>query len=401
METQTAKSGLVEVPVGLLKIGMYVAAVDRPWLETPFAVQGFVVDSEEDIDYVASHCQHVYVDPGRVARKELDTRRVAPTPGPRNTTSLKNELRRASVDYESASAVVEKVFRQIKRNRHLDVRAVETAVTPLIQSVFRNNEALAALLRMKQKNDYIHSHCIATAVWAILLARHMGFDKDELKVLALAAAMIDVGMVNVPAHILEKPGPLTMNELKLVQGHVKSGIRLVEEGGTVDHRVIEIIACHHERHSGAGYPKGLAGTDIPLTARMVGIADTYDAMITTRPYRQARSSFEAIQELTDLKGSLFHPELTEAFTQAIGIFPTGSIVGLNSGEVGVVVGQNPHRRLKPQIIIVLDKDKQPYKRFITCDLQQHCDSSNASRNLWITQELQPGTYGLDAQNYFL
>jgi hypothetical protein len=130
----------------------------------------------------------------------------------------------------------------------------------------------------------------------------------------------------------------------------------------------------------------------------VGIADSYDAMITERPYRQARSSFEAVQELTDLKGTQFNPDLTEAFTQAIGIFPTGSIVELNSGEVGIVVGQNPHRRLKPQIIVVLDKHKKPYKRFITCDLQR---DDGSTPNLWITNELQPGTHGLDAQNYFL
>jgi HD-GYP domain-containing protein (c-di-GMP phosphodiesterase class II) len=189
---------------------------------------------------------------------------------------------------------------------------------------------------MKHKNDYIQSHCISTAVWSILLGRHMGFDNDSLKVLALGAAMIDVGMVNVPAHIINKPGPLTSDQYKLVQSHVKSGVRLVEEAGTVDHRVIEIIACHHERHSGSGYPKGPAGSDIPLTARMAGIADTYDAMITDRPHAPARSSFEAIRELTELKGSLFHPDLTEAFTQAIGIFPTGTIVELNTGEVGIV-----------------------------------------------------------------
>ena len=120
-----------------------------------------------------------------------------------------------------------------------------------------------------------------------------------------------------------------------------------------------------------------------------------------RPYAPARSSFEAIRELTELKGALFHPDLTEAFTQAIGIFPTGAIVELNTGEVGIVVGQSPVRRLKPQIIVVLDKEKTPYKNFITCNLQQQSDTDSASEGLHITQELQPGTYGLDAQNYFL
>ena len=92
MEVATSETGLLEVPVGLLKIGMYVAEVDRPWLETPFSVQGFFVESEEDIDYVAAHCKKVYVDPRQLVRKN-DVTYHAPSTGPRNTTSLKNELR--------------------------------------------------------------------------------------------------------------------------------------------------------------------------------------------------------------------------------------------------------------------------------------------------------------------
>ena len=263
----------------------------------------------------------------------------------------------------------------------MDPIAIESAVSSLIKGVLRNNEAMAALIRMRQKSDYIHSHCIATAVWSILLGRHMGFDNAELKILALGAALIDVGMVNIPNHIVNKPGPLSANEYKLVQSHVKSGLRIVEDTGNFNHRVIEIIACHHERHSGAGYPRGLAGTDIPLTTRIAGIADVYDAIITDRPYAPARSSFEAIQELKALKGSLFHPDLTEAFTQAIGIFPTGSIVELNSGEVGIVVSQNPIRRLKPLIMIVLNANKEPYRQFITCDLNQQIQADKSTPEL--------------------
>ena len=93
--------------------------------------------------------------------------------------------------------------------------------------------------------------------------------------------------------------------------------------------------------------------------------------------------------------------MTEAFTQAIGIFPTGAIVELSSGEVGIIVSQNPIRRLKPQIIIVLNKDKKPYKQFITCDLTRQSHPDDSTRELCITKELQPGTYGLEAENYFL
>ena len=124
-------------------------------------------------------------------------------------------------------------------------------------------------------------------------------------------------------------------------------------------------------------------------------------MMTPRPYQVSRSAFEPTQELSDLKGTLFQPELIELFIQAIGIFPTGSIVELNTGEVGIVVAQNPTRRLKPQIIVVLNSEKQRYKTPIAINLDSHVRVHEQGNEVWITKDLNAGSYGLDAANYFL
>ena len=250
-----SQAQLVETPVGMLRIGMYVAALDRPWLETPFAVQGFFVESEADIDYVATHCRYVLVDPRRRAARPITEPRFSPREGDAGVQQLQRALKLADQDLRTARGAVDKVFGELRRNRHVDRHAIEAVVEPLIDGILRDQDAIPALLRMREKNEYLQSHCLSTAVWAAMLGRHMGFARDDLKVLATGAAMIDLGMVNVPRHVMEKPGPLSATEFELVQRHVKDGVKLAEASGTFDHRVIEIIACHHERHSGAGYPR--------------------------------------------------------------------------------------------------------------------------------------------------
>ena len=140
--------------------------------------------------------------------------------------------------------------------------------------------------------------------------------------------------------------------------------------------------------------------DIPLFARIVGLVDSYDAMISTRPHVGARSSFEAIQELADLKGGLFQAELVEQFMQAIGLFPTGSVIELNTGEVGVVVAQNALRRLRPKVVVILDQDKQRHAKLVVVDLGKY-GSENAGSDLWINRELEVGAYGIRPDEYFL
>ena len=161
-----------------------------------------------------------------------------------------------------------------------------------------------------------------------------------------------------------------------------------------------MVATHHERHDGSGYPAGLEGVGIPLFGRIAGLIDSYDAMITPRPYAQCRTSFEAMQELADLKDSLFQGTLVEQFMQAVGLFPTGSVVQLNSGEVGVIVKQNTARRLRPKVVVILDGDGKRYDSLVLIDLAKYTPETGKS-DLWISQELEPGAHGIQPDEYFL
>ena len=276
-----------------------------------------------------------------------------------------------------------------------------TAINPLIDSVLRNSEALASLVRMKSKGDYLYNHSLTMAVWAAIFGRQLGFDRDRLKNLALGAALIDTGMASVSDEIVLATGSLSASQTKEVRKHVKKGLDILRKSGQLSPDVLEMVATHHERYDGSGYPRGIKGMDIPVFGRIAGLVDSYDAMITERPHAKPRSSFEAMQEIADLKDQHFQGELVEQFMQAIGLFPTGSVVELNSGEIGVVVQQNATRRLRPKVILVLDDQGNRHEKLVVLDLAKYVNDGENKSDLWIANELQPGAHGIQPNEYFL
>ena len=186
---------------------------------------------------------------------------------------------------------------------------------------------------------------------------------------------------------------------QIVKAHPTMGAEMVAQSKDVDFEILAIIENHHERMDGSGYPRGMEGAAIPLLARIAGLVDAYDAMITAQPYSPARTSHEAAQELIDSKGSLFQEALVEQFVQAIGLFPTGCLVELNTGEVAIVVHQNDTRRLKPEVVVVLDAEKEPMGILDLVDLTDQ-DTGEAGER-WIAMELLPGSYGVNSEEYFI
>jgi HD-GYP domain-containing protein (c-di-GMP phosphodiesterase class II) len=183
--------------------------------------------------------------------------------------------------------------------------------------------------------------------------------------------------------------------------HVEYGVEIVGKIKGIDARVIDMVAGHHERYNGTGYPNGISGTDLPVFARIAGIVDAYDAMTTPRPYADTVSTYDAIRQLQNLSGVEYPEEVVEQFVQAIGVFPVGTIVELNTGEVGIVIAQNRVRRLRPKVMLVLDADKNQLRDFRIVDLRNQLADATGNTSIWIEQGLAPGDYGLDPSEYYL
>lgn len=391
---------LVKLPAMNLEPGMFVAELDRPWLETPFAIQGFVVRDSEEVLYVSNYVDHVYVDAEYTGVKQsLKLAVAAMKTTPKERLSLREEFKRTKVSFDSAAETLDKIFESLRGGSQNDISAVQTAINPLIEGVFRNQDAVAALLRLKESGEYRYHHGVSMAVWAAIVGRHIGLNRHELEKLAVGCAMCDIGMTQLPPELLDQAENLTKEQLRIIRAHPTMGSELVCRSKNIDFEILGIIENHHERMDGSGYPRGIQGAAIPLLARIAGLVDTYDAMITPRPYAIARTSHEATQELLDCKGRQFQEALVEQFVQAIGLFPTGTMVELNTGEVGIVAAQNATRRLKPELIIVLDAEKARLATVKVVDLANQAIAAEGER--WITRELLSGTYGISGEEFFI
>ncbi len=432
-----------KIDVADLEIGMYVAALDRPWLETPFLFQGFYIRDADEIEQLRNHCEYVFVTAAeddvdishdvvampaaavhatvskksrwRFSLKSLFGRRAANDDNDqpadeqlkqtgviyRKSTTFKDELQTATGVHRKAVLSVKDVMKNMQATGSLDLDSLEDSVTPLVDSVLRNPAALSCLVRMQQTDDYLYSHSLASSIWATILGRQIGLYREDLDVLALGAMLLDVGKTQLPRELLIKPGKLSDEEQALMRRHVRFGLDLLEKSRTVDDRVLEMVAHHHERHNGTGYPQGLKGMAIPVFGRIAGIVDAYDAMITRRPYAEPVSSYDALRKLRVLADVEFQAELVDQFTRAIGVFPTGTLVELNTGEIGIVTQQNRIRRLRPEIMIIMGPDKQLLDDFEVMDLNDETVSAATHDSVWIERGLPPGAYDIDPTEFYL
>ena len=407
----------LKVNVSNLKIGMYVSNLDRPWIDTPFLLEGFTIKTEEDIDSLVRHCTYVFIDPERGvaadeyiedARPRLKTNEYLERflqdnkkqVQYENVKTAKEELPEAQLAMEMASNQVAHIMDDVKEGKNLNINAVRGVVKPILDSILRNSEAYLWLSMMQKKSAYTYSHSVDNCALAIAFGRYMGLPKKDLQTLAIGLLMMDMGNVKVPEQILNKNGRLTEAEYMIVKKHVGHGVKILQETEGMNEDIVNIALTHHERFDGSGYPNGLLGAHIPVYGRMAAIIDCYDAMTSKRPFSAAKSPYAALQNIYNWRGSAFQPELVEQFLQCMGVYPTGSIVEMTSGEVGIVLSQNLTQRMRPKIMLLLDEDKAHFSVYKTIDLSNVFEDQEGYP-LNILRGLDPGSFGIDPTEYYL
>ncbi len=398
--------------VGLLEIGMFVSRLDRDWLGTPFPFQGFHVMTQDDIDLLSKYCSSVWIDVekgrdlgGPDARVSLrGPAQVFPPRGPeyRNLVALEDELPRARDAHGRVHALAARIADDVRRGRRLSPGEVQEAMEPMVESLVRNGDALFWMLSLLKRDDYAYGHAVNCAALAAAFGRHLALPRETLMELATGGFLLDVGKATLPEGLLDGAGPLPPDAMSQVRGHVEAGLRLVAEAGITGQWVLDMVAHHHERHDGSGYPQGLSGNAIPLAGRMAAVVDSYDAMSSQRPYRPAQPRHTALQHLYRAGGTLYQGEVVEQFLQCLSVYPTGSLVELTTGEVAIVMAQNHARRLRPRVMLLLDPDKRPYPRFRDVDLMVQAErAGKGERRVEVAAALDPGAYGLDPSELFL
>ncbi|MGB5258965.1 MAG: HD-GYP domain-containing protein [Gammaproteobacteria bacterium] len=409
---------LEKVDCNDLREGMFVQELDRPWLETPFMFQGFRIKSKEEVETLKKYCEFVYINKTRseidpritheIADKDLSedaaatvtTRVKLGTNTYRDTVPIEEELDAARTIYENSNSAVEDIFNSAGDGDTIDVKEATKTTSNIVESVLRNPDAFMLLQRMKNKNHYRYTHAINSCALAATFCRHLGFSKTEIHDISMGALMLDVGSTKLPDSLIDMEEALNPVTMKLVRHHVQFGLEILDNTPDLPPVVREMMLTHHERINGKGYPAGLSGDQIPVSGRIAAIIDCYDAMISSRPYRKKISPVEAISTLYHWRNVDFQEDLIEQFIQCIGAYPTGSLVELSSGQVGIVMSQNRVRRLYPKILLILTADGNPYESPQMVDLWEFSQQTKGEK-LEINKVVDADQLGIDPSDYYL
>ncbi|MDD5240929.1 MAG: HD domain-containing protein [Sulfuricella sp.] len=213
---------------------------------------------------------------------------------------------------------------------------LEVAKSVILATELNPDIAIACVLLNQQAGSYPVRHCVDTAVISILIARSMAIEPEEISMIAAAALTMNVGMLRQHAHLQGKQGALTKEEAEIIHRHPQESVRMLEEAGIHDPDWLSYVLCHHENEDGSGYPSGKKGEDIPKNARLIALADRYCACVSERKYRKSILPNVALREIFLEREKGIDPALAAHIIKEMGIYPPGTLVRLNNGEIGVV-----------------------------------------------------------------
>ncbi|NVJ50280.1 MAG: DUF3391 domain-containing protein [Gammaproteobacteria bacterium] len=364
-----------QISVSNLEIGMYVSRLDVPWVKTPFPIQGFYVTKQDEINLLAQYCNHVYIDT-ILSKMDGSAVKHAKLPvGPKGkldpkteklmnekarmksraenyqvTTPIKKELKTAEKIYNNVTATVSNAMSLIESGEPIQINQVEKSIRKMVDSVIRNPDALVWMCRIRQENAHLFESSIRASVWGLVFARHLGLSRKDLNDVGAALILSSIGKSKLPREL--HIGELEESEQEAYKQHIEKTLEELEYMGAVNGQIKFIISNYCERNNGTGYPRGLIGNRIPFLARIAGLADYYEQMINPRPGIEAMTPVEAVADLYHNRGILFQREIIEAYIQAIGIYPTGSLVELSDHSIGIVLEQKEKARLRPKVALV-------------------------------------------------
>jgi len=369
----------VYIPVNQLVIGMYVAELDRPWLETSFAFQGFELKNEADVKAVREVCDYVYIDMTKnkkgivtlTKNKQTATNDLPSFGSPPQKLSLfEKEIERAAEVYHYTEAVVADLMEKIARSGCIDSKLAREAVAACVNSVLHSPDAMLWMTQLKHRDEYTAQHSLNVCVLSIVLGRHLNLPEINLHNVGLCGMMHDMGKMLVPLEILNKPGRLDQEEMHIMQSHTTLGYELLKSSHDMFFGASDVALTHHERIDGAGYPRRLGYEGLSYLTKIVTIADIYDAVTSDRVYQKGRTHLEATNILSNISGTQLDPLLVIKFIESLGVYPPGCVVEMTNGSIAIVVEVNEKIKLRPKIIVLLDEEKNPVEKEGVLDLSK-------------------------------
>ncbi len=389
---------LKKIAVKDLCVGMHLHSLEGAWLSHPFWKTKFVLDDPQDVvKVVQSGIEHCWIDSSKgldVAADAPPSSRsaaepkakvaadipAAPAVSDERPVPLSEEVKRAAALVSNSKQAVTALFHEARMGKALNAENCLPLVDEIASSVSRNPQALIGLARLKTHDDYTYMHSVAVCALMVSLAKQLHLDESQVRSAGLAGLLHDIGKMFMPTDVLNKPGKLTDEEFDVIKTHPALGHAALLRGNGVPETAMDVCLHHHERVDGKGYPHGLKDDQISLLAKMGAVCDVYDAITSTRPYKQGWDPAESVRKMAEWRAGHFDEGVFQAFVKSLGIYPVGSLVRMQSSRLAVVVAQNEHSLVAPVVKVFFSTRSQMHISPELLDLSQpHCSDRIAER----------------------
>lgn len=295
--------------------------------------------------------------------------------------------------YGRALKVVDNIFHDVRLGKIPSSTEAVSVMGDMVKLMISDPDTLFALSMLKDYDNYTFTHSVNVSVISLAVGRACGLNEEQLRTLGLGALLHDLGKLKVAVDIITKPGRLTSEEFAEIKKHPGDGAALVVEMEGITHEVVDIVLGHHVRFDRSGYPDSAQGKTMSPMIDMTAIADTYDALTTLRSYQRPETPRHATEKLRELAGTALHPDYVEKFIVSLGTYPVGTLVRLDSNEIGLVVKVEVQERDAVKLKILFDQAgvKLPMPPVV------ELVNEETAR---IVGEVDPFTKGVDVTEYF-
>ena len=331
---------IVEIKISELKVGHFVVEIINQQNKYSLTHSGHIKNEQVIANLLAKGVQSLLIDKSKTKFGEKTNKK--------NPIHL--DVQKAKDIFDHSKNIQKKIFADALHGQALDLAPVVEITNQTIDEIFKNSDALACVINIRNKDEYLLEHSVSVSVLITIFARFLKMDRPIVEQMSIGAFLHDVGKIMVPDKILNKPGKLTDDEFTTMKTHVNHSIDIIKKTPNISKLSLDVAALHHEKLNGNGYPFKVKANDISIYGRMIAICDIFDALTANRCYKEGYSHIKAFTILRNLaENQHLDQRLVDQFIKCMGVYPVGSLVELSSNKVAIVEQRNSEDPTNPKV----------------------------------------------------